>query len=131
MFTSSTAHDNHASVQLAKDGVSFSLSTDDPGVMLCDLNGEYVVAEENIGLTYEQLKLSVSGLCMDVCTAVSVGWYERDKDVVKTSVYLTPTPHVTPTQVLDGARAAFLPDKERDELVETIKKKLSALDKEK
>ena len=93
MFTSSTAHDNHASVQLAKDGVSFSLSTDDPGVMLCDLNGEYVVAEENIGLTYDQLKLSVSGLCMDVCTAVSVDWYERDKDVVKTSVYLTPTPH--------------------------------------
>ena len=60
VYTSSTAHDNHASVRLAKDGVSFSLSTDDPGVMLCDLNGEYVVAEENIGLTYEQLKLSVS-----------------------------------------------------------------------
>ena len=60
MFTGSTVHDNHSSKRLASDGVSFSLSTDDPGVMLCDLNGEFVVAERDIGLTYKQLKQSVS-----------------------------------------------------------------------
>ncbi len=61
VFTSSTKHDNHSSMRLAKDKVSFSLSTDDPGVMMCDLNGEYVVAERDIGLSYEQLKQSVRG----------------------------------------------------------------------
>ena len=66
MFTNSAVHDNHTSLRLARDGVSFSLSTDDPGVMLCDLNGEYVVAERDIGLTYEQLKQSVSGVCVCV-----------------------------------------------------------------
>lgn len=60
VYTSSTQNDNHASLRFARDGVSFSINTDDPGVMLCDLNGEYVVAERDIGLTYDQLKQLVS-----------------------------------------------------------------------
>ena len=46
-------------MRFAADKVSFSLNTDDPGVMLCDLNGEYLVAERDIGLTEEQIKQSV------------------------------------------------------------------------
>ena len=44
----------------AKDGVSFSLNTDDPGVIDCELTGEYQVAEERIGLTQHQIMRSVS-----------------------------------------------------------------------
>ena len=35
-----------------------------------------------------------------------------------------------PLQVLSGAQAAFLPDKEREELVQKVRKKLAELDSE-
>ena len=58
-FIKAATLDNHVVKRFAADKVSFSLNTDDPGVMLCDLNGEYLVAERDIGLTEEQIKQSV------------------------------------------------------------------------
>lgn len=51
--------DDHAIQRWASDGVSFSLNTDDPGVMLCDLQGEYVKASRDSGLTRAQIVQSV------------------------------------------------------------------------
>lgn len=60
VFTNSNRFEDHALQAFAKDGVSFSLNTDDPGVINCTLTGEYQVAEERIGLTQHQIMRSVS-----------------------------------------------------------------------
>lgn len=60
VYTNSNRFEDHALQVFAKDGVSFSLNTDDPGVIDCDLTGEYQVAEERIGLTQHQIMRSVS-----------------------------------------------------------------------
>lgn len=60
VYTNSARHEDHAVQRFAADGVSFSLNTDDPGVIECDLTGEFDVAEKKIGLTKEQLMQSVS-----------------------------------------------------------------------
>lgn len=41
-------------------GVSFSLSTDDPGVMQCSITDEYILAKQ-MGLNEDQLIRSVCG----------------------------------------------------------------------
>lgn len=46
------------SVRFAEDGTSFSLSTDDPGVMQCNIADEYILAEK-MGLKEKQLIQSV------------------------------------------------------------------------
>ena len=48
--------------RFAADGVSFSLNSDDPGIMLIDLTNEYEVAERDLGLTQEQIIQSVGTL---------------------------------------------------------------------
>lgn len=88
VFTSSNKFEDHAMQKFAEDGVSFSVNTDDPGIIGCDLTGEYDMTETEIGLTQHQIMRSV------VCAAES----------------------------------AFLPPKERKELVETVKEKLAQFD---
>lgn len=46
-------------LRFAADGVSFSLSTDDPGVIQCNLTGEYDMAETQLGLSTQQIMQSV------------------------------------------------------------------------
>lgn len=60
IFTNSSTFEDHAMKAFARDDVSFSLNTDDPGVIDTDLTKEYHVAEEKIGLTQHQLMRSVS-----------------------------------------------------------------------
>ena len=57
--TKSATFDDHAVQRFAEDGVSFSINTDDPGVILCTLTDEFDIAEQNIGLNKDQLKQSV------------------------------------------------------------------------
>ena len=45
--------------RFAADGVSFSLNSDDPGVIECDLTGEYDLADTRLGLSTQQLMQSV------------------------------------------------------------------------
>lgn len=45
--------------RFAADGVSFSLSSDDPSVIECDLTGEYDLAATQLGLSTQQLVQSV------------------------------------------------------------------------
>ena len=45
--------------KFAEDGVSFSINTDDPGVIFCSMINEFDIAEQKIGLTKEQLIQSV------------------------------------------------------------------------
>ena len=45
--------------RFAADGVSFSLNSDDPSVIECDLTGEYDLAATQLGLTTQQLVQSV------------------------------------------------------------------------
>ena len=47
--------------RFAQDGASLSINTDDPGIINTDLNEEYLVAEERLGLSMEQLIETVSG----------------------------------------------------------------------
>ena len=60
VFTSSDQFENHAIQAFCKDGVSFSLNTDDPGIIGSTLVEEYQVAETKIGLTQHQIMRSVS-----------------------------------------------------------------------
>ena len=60
VYTNSSTLEEHAIQVFAEDGVSFSLNTDDPGVINCSLTGEYDVAEEKIGLSQHQIMRSVS-----------------------------------------------------------------------
>ena len=63
IFTNSQKElESHAVKRWALDGTSFSLSTDDPGVIGNDLLTEYRVASQEVGLTKEQLVKSVSFL---------------------------------------------------------------------
>lgn len=57
--TKSATFNDHAVQKFAEDGVSFSINTDDPGVILCNLTDEFDVAEQKIGLTKKQLMQSV------------------------------------------------------------------------
>ncbi|KAL5493624.1 hypothetical protein EMCRGX_G014828 [Ephydatia muelleri] len=59
LFTSSqVSEEEHALKQFVADGTSFSLSTDDPGVMQCNIADEYILAEK-MGLNEKQLIQSV------------------------------------------------------------------------
>ena len=62
MYTNSATLDKHAIHDFARDNVSFSLNTDDPGVMHCSINEEYKMAHESLQLTRDQIKKSVSSL---------------------------------------------------------------------
>ena len=57
--TKSTVFEEHAVKKFAEDGVSFSINTDDPGVIFCSITDEFDIAERKIGLTKEQLIQSV------------------------------------------------------------------------
>ena len=57
--TKSTTFEKHAVKRFAEDGVSFSINTDDPGVIFCTITDEFDIAEKKIGLTKEQLMQSV------------------------------------------------------------------------
>ena len=58
--TKSAILEDHAVKRFAEDGVSFSINTDDPGVIFCTITDEFDIAEQRIGLTKEQLMESVS-----------------------------------------------------------------------
>ena len=45
--------------RFAADGASFSLNSDDPSVIECDLTGEYDLAATQLGLSTQQLVQSV------------------------------------------------------------------------
>ena len=57
--TKSAVLETHAVKRFAEDGVSFSINTDDPGVIFCSITDEFDLAEQKIGLTQEQLMQSV------------------------------------------------------------------------
>ena len=57
--TNSSTFESHAVTRFARDGVSFSINTDDPGVILSTINDDFRVANEELGLTMDQLKQSV------------------------------------------------------------------------
>ena len=57
--TKSAILEEHAVKRFAEDGVSFSINTDDPGVIFCSITDEFDLAEQKIGLTKEQLEQSV------------------------------------------------------------------------
>ena len=57
--TKSAILEKHAVKKFAEDGVSYSINTDDPGVIFCTITDEYDLAEQKIGLTKEQLEQSV------------------------------------------------------------------------
>lgn len=59
VYTSSNTFEDHALQAFARDGVSFSLNTDDPGIIHCSLTNEYDVTESRIGLTQHQIMRSV------------------------------------------------------------------------
>ena len=61
IFTNSqtTSYESHAIRRWALDGTSFSLSTDDPGVIGNDLQMEYREASQKLGLSEDQLVQSV------------------------------------------------------------------------
>lgn len=67
VYTKSDQLEYHSIQQFCKDGVDFSLNTDDPGIINCTLTGECDVAEKRIGLTQHQIMRSVSAWC--VCWA--------------------------------------------------------------
>lgn len=74
--------DQHPVRLFSADGVSFSLSTDDPSVCRTTLNRELQVAAEHVGLSFD--------------------------DIVRAMV--------------NAAQAAFLPESDRQQLVDTITK---------
>ncbi len=57
--TKSANFEAHAVKKFAEDGISFSINTDDPGVIFCSITDEFDIAEQKIGLTKEQLIQSV------------------------------------------------------------------------
>jgi adenosine deaminase len=59
IFTNSQALESHAIKRWALDGTSFSLSTDDPGVMENSMQEEYVIASQKMNLTKTQIVQSV------------------------------------------------------------------------
>ena len=59
VYTNSATFDKHPVKRFAADGVSFSLNSDDPSVIECDLTGEYDLAATQLGLTTQQLVQSV------------------------------------------------------------------------
>lgn len=79
IFTASCSEECHAILSFVKENVSFSLSTDDPGVIQCNILDEYTFAT-CIGLSEEVLIESV----------------------------------------FNAANAAFLPDEEKQELLQTL-----------
>ena len=60
LYTNCQELDSHAIRRWAADGTNFSLSTDDPGIMGCDLVNEYSSAARQIGLDKSQLVQCVS-----------------------------------------------------------------------
>ena len=60
VFTNCQTLDSHAIKRWALDGISFSLNTDDPGVIGNDLITEYNVASQQLGLDRTQIVQSVS-----------------------------------------------------------------------
>jgi len=46
--------------RFSDDNMKFSINSDDPGIMRKTLVGDYVTAHKEIGLSYEEIKKSVS-----------------------------------------------------------------------
>ena len=42
------------------DGINFSINSDDPGIMRSTLVDDYVMADKEFGMSYQQIKQSVS-----------------------------------------------------------------------
>ena len=48
--------------RFSSDGVNFSINSDDPCVMRKTLIDDYIMASNEFGLNYRQIKLSVSSI---------------------------------------------------------------------
>ena len=55
----------------ARDGTSFSLSTDDPGVMRIDLQGEFTAASVEMGISKDAIVKSVSEIESQACGSIT------------------------------------------------------------
>ena len=89
-FTNSQNYETHAMRRWAQDGTSFSLSTDDPGVMRIDLNGEYTVANVRMGISKDAIVKSVSEIESQVCGSITHAGVVRVKifpGVVRVKVF--------------------------------------------
>ena len=60
IFTNSQSLESHAIKRWALDGTSFSLNTDDPGVMGNSMQTEFVIASQQVRLAKQQIVQSVS-----------------------------------------------------------------------